>query len=451
MKKLSILITALLIALSSAAQITDESQLPNVSKSEKFILIDENGKAKTDSELNEKLNKVSELIGGDVVIVTRYCEAYDRFLPDFYKNSPYSDNCIILSCDNIENSYYITAAGPIKDLKEDINDSFKAILASIGDSYTNKEFYNAYIDAVEENYSLNPTSETTTEGHASAAVNLPDDNWAKYEIGKRTEQNPLVFKSFLKDNLTAEQLRLALETPYVDTAVKVYDAAGLLTENEISKLQSRIHQFIDKHNVDMVVVTINNNNKTNMNGELPSDNFAMDFYEYNDFGKGVQAREGYDGVILLIDMQYRKFRILDVGVPNDKWGVARKNVDKYVGNMAPDLTAQNYYTAINYFIGAYESDYEYKSSFPWIKCSLFALLLGFILLKIEKRKYKNIRKATSAADYVKEGSFRLTVNKDTFVSTHTTKTYDPPQKSSGGGGSHGGSSGRSFGGGGGSF
>ncbi|MBR4216056.1 MAG: TPM domain-containing protein [Bacteroidales bacterium] len=450
MKKLSILITALLITLAASAQITDKTQIPEVTQDQRCIMIDADGNFDVYDKINNELASASEAIQGDVLIITTQCEVYNKFLSDFYSQSPYSNDCVILFLDYVKNTYLITSAGDIKNYEEDINASFEAALQTLSDDSSDDEFFEAFIESVVENCAIGGRT-STSEGHKAAAVDLPDDNWGKYSIGQRTEQNPLVFKSFLQGKLTAEQLRLALETPYVDTAVKVYDAAGLLTDSEISKLQSRIHQFIDKYNVDMVVVTINHNNKTNMNGELPSDNFAMDFYEYNDFGKGVQAKEGYDGVILLIDMQYRKFRILDVGVPNDKWGVARYNVDKYVENMAPDLTAQNYYNAINYFIGAYESDYEYEISFPWIKCSLFALILGFILLSVEKRKYKNIRKATSAANYVKQGSFRLTVNKDTFVSTHTTKTYDPPQKSSGGGGSHGGSSGRSFGGGGGSF
>ena len=450
MKKLSILITALLITLTASAQITDKSQLPNINKEKKFIQLDEDGTLLTDSEFNNKLNKVSELIGGDVVIVETYCQVYDGFLVDLYKESPFGSNCIILDIDNVDNTYYITATGPIKDLKEDISDSFDATLEDFGGSYTGRQMFQAFIDAVEENYSLNPVSETSTEGRKSAAVDLPDDNWSKYSIGTRTEQNPLVFKSFLQGKLTQEQLRLALETPYVDTAVKVYDAAGLLTDSEISKLQKRIHQFIDKHNVDMVVVTINHNNKVASNGNIATENFAMDFYEYNDFGKGEQTKAGYDGAILVIDMENRKFSMLDVGQPHDKYNVAAYNYQSYIEKMAPDLTAKNYYTAISTFIDSYEYDYEYEITFPWWKCSIFSLILGFILLSVEKRKYKNIRKATSAANYVKEGSFRLTVNKDQFISTHTTKTYDPPHKSSGGG-SHGGSSGRSFGGGSGSF
>ncbi|MBO7597957.1 MAG: TPM domain-containing protein [Bacteroidales bacterium] len=447
MKKLSILITALLITIAASAQITDKTQIPQVTQDQKYVFINKDGNIQTESNTNQQLQNLSDKTGGDVLIVETDCQVYKGFLPDFYRDSPYSPNCIILFVDNIDNSYLITSSETFKDIEENIESSFEAALETLGDSYSTKQFFQEYIEAVSENASLEGLSNNTQK---SAAVDLPPDNWAQYTIGTRTEQNPLVFKSFLQGKLTQEQLQLALETPYVDTAVKVYDAAGLLNENEIAKLQKRIHQFINKYNVDMVVVTINHNNKVASNGNIATENFAMDFYEYNDFGKGVQAKEGYDGAILVIDMENRKFSMLDVGKPHDKYNVAAYNYTSYIEKMAPDLTAQNYYTAINTFIDSYESDYEYEITFPWWKCSIFSLILGFILLCVEKGKYKNIRKATSAANYVKEGSFRLTVKRDTFVSTHTTKTYDPPQKSSGGG-SHGGSSGRSFGGGSGSF
>lgn len=449
MKKLSILITALLITLAASAQITDKTQIPEVTQDQRCIMIDADGNFDVYDKINNELASASEAIQGDVLIITTQCEVYNKFLSDFYSQSPYSNDCVILFLDYVKNTYLITSAGDIKNYEEDINASFEAALQTLSDDSTDDEFFEAFIESVVENCAIGGRT-STSEGHKAAAVDLPDDNWGKYSIGQRTEQNPLVFKSFLQGKLTAEQLRLALETPYVDTAVKVYDAAGLLTDSEISKLQSRIHQFIDKYNVDMAVVTINHNNKQAGNGNIATENFAMDFYEYNDFGKGLQTKEGYDGAILVIDMENRKFSMLDVGQPHDKYHVAEYNYQSYIEKMAPDLTNKNYYNAINTFINAYESDYKYEITFPWWKCSIFSLILGFILLSVEKRKYKNIRKATSAANYIKEGSFRLTVNKDTFISTHTTKTYDPPQKSSGGG-SHGGSSGRSFGGGSGSF
>ena len=446
MKKIALLIIALVTVVSAFAQkIESVEDLDKISNQQHFIKVKTDHSIKTITSYNERLAQKSMDIDGAVVIIVTEVDVYDEFYYDFYVRTEYNSNRgIALNYNLAKGTYSISCYGDIYEKSGLAMDLMKQFLENNPD-VDDAGFYDYFIDNITEAVVNAPSN------MLSASSNLADDNWAKYEIGQRTAQNPLVNKSFIKGNLTDTQLKLALETPYVDTAVKVYDAAGLLSDNEISKLQNRIHQFVNKYNVDMVVVTINHNNKTNMNGELPSDNYAMDFYEYNDFGKGAADIHGYDGVILLIDMQYRKFRILDRGVPNEKWGVAKSNVDKYVENMASDLTAQRYYSAINYFIGAYESDYEYEISFPWIKCSLLALILGFILLSVEKGKYKNIRKATSAANYVKEGSFRLTVNKDTFVSTHTTKTYDPPQKSSGGGGSHRGSSGGSFGGGGGSF
>ena len=51
MKKLSILITALLITIAASAQITDKTQLPTVTKDQRCIMIDSDGKF--DSILSE--------------------------------------------------------------------------------------------------------------------------------------------------------------------------------------------------------------------------------------------------------------------------------------------------------------------------------------------------------------------------------------------------------------
>ena len=73
-----------------------------------------------------------------------------------------------------------------------------------------------------------------------------------------------------------------------------------------------------------------------------------------------------------------------------------------------------------------------------------------------KNKHKTIKKATQAKQYLVNGSFKLTEKEDRFVTSHTTKHYNPPSSSrsggSGGGSStHFSSSGSSHGGGGRSF
>ena len=335
MKKIALLIITLVTVVSAFAQkIESVEDLDKISNQQHFIKVKTDHSIKTITSYNERLAQKSMDIDGAVVIIVTEVDVYDEFYYDFYVRTEYSSNRgIALNYNLAKGTYSISCYGDIYEKSGLAMDLMKQFLENNPD-VDDAGFYDYFIDNIAEAVVNAPSN------MLSASSNLADDNWAKYEIGQRTAQNPLVNKSFIKGNLTDTQLKLALETPYVDTAVKVYDAAGLLSDNEISKLQNRIHQFVNKYNVDMVVVTINHNNKTNMNGELPSDNYAMDFYEYNDFGKGAADIHGYDGVILLIDMQYRKFRILDRGVPNEKWGVAKSNVDKYVENMASDLTAQ---------------------------------------------------------------------------------------------------------------
>jgi uncharacterized protein len=247
----------------------------------------------------------------------------------------------------------------------------------------------------------------------------------------------------------------------VDTTVKVYDAGGLLTDQEIAELQNRIRRFINTNGIDMVVVTVSRNNTLPTSGNNATETFAMDFYDYNDFGKGEQSHKGYDGVILAIDMQNRTFSILDIG----KWGgidgVAAKKHRNYIDMMSPLLKNKEYKQAISQFIDQYEKDYQYEIAFPWVKCAIYAFLIALYVVSKELKRYKNAYRPITAAPYVVPGSFRLTRKEDTLINTHTTKVYNPPKTYSShssshssyrsSGSSHRSSSGRSFGGGSGKF
>ena len=197
---------------------------------------------------------------------------------------------------------------------------------------------------------------------ANAQNNQYDENWSQYVIAQRTSADPKVHKSYYVGNINATKINLALATPYVDTDIKVYDVAELLLPTERMKLQNRVKLFVKTNDVDMVIVTINRNNKEDNISNNASENFAIDFYEYNDFGKGNHIFRGYDGVILLIDMQNRKFVILDSGRPNEVYAIAKTNLDKYLQDMATDLTNKNYFKAISYFVDEYESDYQKAKS-----------------------------------------------------------------------------------------
>lgn len=284
----------------------------------------------------------------------------------------------------------------------------------------------------------------------------PQNGWAKYEIAKRTADNPLVNKSFLKGNLNRVQLSSALSTPYVDTALKVYDEANILSEEEIAGLQTRIRQFINTYNTDMVIVTIDKSNRiANYNGNS-TDNFAMDFYDYNDFGKGSPTKDGYDGVIMVINMQHRFFSIIDVGTPNKQYKIAKFNADQYVSKMTSDLKAKRYYTVINTFINSYESDliaclasqqsahnpnnhngthsqigsrHRLLGKVDYTIMIIVSIAVGAIaalaMVYLARKKRPNNRNTTYIDCPIKKDSFQLSVKDDTFVSSETERKFSP--------------------------
>ena len=67
------------------------------------------------------------------------------------------------------------------------------------------------------------------------------------------------------------------------------DSAGLLTGTEAANLEDTLSQISDRHNVDIVIVTVDSTD-----GKSPME-FADDYYDYN----GYRA----DGILLLLSME----------------------------------------------------------------------------------------------------------------------------------------------------
>ena len=256
----------------------------------------------------------------------------------------------------------------------------------------------------------------------------------RYSKGERTEQRPHVSKF----SVTPEKMPYILSTPYVDTSYKIYDYAELLSESQRRDIQKRCREFVNKTGLDIAIVTLNENPKQAYKEYAPSDVYIQDFYDYNDFRP--------DGVMLIIDQDYGRNRYYDAGLPSERYFMG-SNVEIYAEQMKPLYQSGRYYDEIMWFINNVEEDYLYDISFPIIKCSIFALLFALLFWGIHRSKYKLKRLATSANNYKKEGSFRLTQNRTDFVKTFTTKTYSPKSSGSshsGHGSSGGGHSGGGF-------
>ncbi|MDO4283306.1 MAG: TPM domain-containing protein [Clostridia bacterium] len=288
--------------------------------------------------------------------------------------------------------------------------------------------------------------------------------YASTNTTERTEENLQIWNS-IKINSTVK--RAALATPKVDETEKIYDFADLFTEFEEKNLFSDVTEFIHQYKMDMVIVTIDENNKSSAKA------YADDFYDYNYFGVG----STYDGILLLIDMDNRIVWISTTGNGQIIYDDAR--IDNILDYVQEELIDANYYSAADDFI-YYSSKYA-KSGVPSSNSNMkvddegnyvqkgklefnsFADVMYFvmgiallptlatvIIILIGVASHRNVKKSTSARSYLNVGSINIGLRTDQFLRTSTTSTRISSSSSSGGGGSsiHHSSSGRSHGGGG---
>lgn len=257
------------------------------------------------------------------------------------------------------------------------------------------------------------------------------------------------------------------KTPKVDSSKKIYDFADLLSNNEERELLDYVESFINKYNMDMALVTINENPYGV--SDYGSKVYAQDFYYYNRFGIGTS----HDGVILLIDMANRYIYMATKG--NAMLVFDDNRIDNITEVAYNYLKNGNYFQGYKVMIdkassyaksGIADSNKYYcidKDGEPY-KCkekprevnlgiSLLVGLLGSLIPAfIHTRKYRGIKLATEANSYLKDTN--IDVKTDQFLTTFTSRIRRSHDSggSSGRGGfggsstSHG--SGGSFGGGG---
>lgn len=253
--------------------------------------------------------------------------------------------------------------------------------------------------------------------------------------------------------VTNNNINIILTTPKVNETEKVYDFANLFSSYEEEELYNEIIDFISKTNLDMAVVTIDDNPRNS------AMKYADDFYDYNYFGTG----STHDGLLFLIDMDTREMWISTTGEAMIMYDDNR--IERILDATYDEITLENYYECALAFVN--KAEYYFNLGIPssnenaYINSAgdyvsvaksnfspIIPLIISVIIIFIMKGKHKTIKKATTAFMYITDK--KITAREDVFLTTHTDRVYDPPSSSSSGGGSssHRGSSGRSHGGGG---
>lgn len=289
-------------------------------------------------------------------------------------------------------------------------------------------------------------------------INLFNINvWASTKVFERTEENLLV-PDYIE--VTEANKSNIMMTPAVDAKEKVYDFADLFNNTQESELFDKLTNFRKQTNLDIVIVTIDYNNKHN------SAKYSDDFYDYNEFGIG----DDRSGLLFLIDMDIRNIYVTTTGKAINIYTDQRinnilDNVFSYFGN-------QEYYVGTNKFVDLAlnyakinvddDSKYVINSDSELVKdrsglVNVFfvSVIITIIAIVIMANLNNNVAKANSSKSFLNKDTLDVKKINEVFLGSTVSKVRIDNGSSSSGhrssgrsSSTHRSSSGRSHGGGG---
>ena len=269
---------------------------------------------------------------------------------------------------------------------------------------------------------------------------------ASVKTYERNETNNYgVKKEIIFDDNKLEHVK---NTRLVDASEKIYDFADLLTNEEESELKKLIDSFIEKTNMDLVILT----DVLSYSKDEENDIYATDFYDYNDFGMNT---DHYDG-ILLFRNAYSADPYFDVYLTGEaQIYYTFERCDATLDEVYNYFSSKNHVEGIRVFIEEFDKYYdegiptEYKNAYidengfvvvkkeynpPLIISAIIAFFTSLFSTKSKISKNKMVYKAKEADNYLDKQSIKYSRQDTKLVSTHTVQRYNPPSSSSSGGG-----------------
>ncbi len=214
----------------------------------------------------------------------------------------------------------------------------------------------------------------------------------------------------------------------------IYDEQGLLSESEYEELYDIIAETSERLERSFNIVTVDNIG-------YDSEEFAKEvFYNY-DLGYG----DTEDGVILLLSMSdidgESEIAIFAGGQCKDE--ISDSDIDNTViPEVISHLKDRDYYEGFITFLQLCEEEITSYGEFDLTDLLMdlgIALVIGIIIAVIVvlvlRGQLKSVKFEAAANNYVKDGSFNLTVQRDIFLYRTVTRIARPKSSSSSGGSS----------------
>jgi uncharacterized protein len=234
-----------------------------------------------------------------------------------------------------------------------------------------------------------------------------------------------------------------MDTPILPSVGErlVFDAANLLTEEQADELNRKLLEVSHQYQAQIFIHTL-----PSMNGH-DIDEYVE--YLYDSMGMGYGSK--HDGVLLLVSMDPREYRVLSNGFAGD--AITTDDIDSIGELIRPHLSDGEYVEAFDifveqcrYYIDGHLNGFPFNKGMSLVISLAIGIVVGLIVAKILKGQLKSVRQQHQANNYMKPGSLNITHRNEFFLYSHVSRTPRSKDDSSSGSGSSSGSS-RSVGGG----
>lgn len=208
------------------------------------------------------------------------------------------------------------------------------------------------------------------------------------------------------------------------------DDAELLTASEEAELLTRLIYLTEKYQAEVIVITLHSTQ-----GQSADDIVEM-LYDELDYGYGSNR----DGVMLMVSMEEREYRILSNGYAAD--AITMENIDDIGEIVAPELSDGNYAEAFDKFADRCEYYLDgHLNGFPFdfvgnlVVSLVIGLIVAVITVLILRGQLKSVKKQYQANVYIRDGSMKVTQATDLYLYRNVTRRAKPKSSSSSGSGS----------------
>ena len=216
---------------------------------------------------------------------------------------------------------------------------------------------------------------------------------------------------------------------FAASGADIYDEADLLSTQEETQLAEKLSEIGEEFDAQIVIMTV-----SSTNGNI--DAYIEEMFDGMNMGYG----EKRDGVLLLVCMDDREYRILSNGYAGEAIGPSQIDAigDAIVSDLSDGAYADAFSTFADqcaYYLDGYLNGFPFNFGKNLIVALIIGMVAGVVVALVLKKQLKSVRQQEQANIYIKSGSMQITKSRDLFLYREVSRTKKDSSNSSGSGSS----------------